>query len=167
MLHWKYSYRQRGCVSEMVDRARTKKQHMATAGLVTRCAYLVLLLAIAALQTHAQSPQPVGSVSDPVWTVSGGFGVWTIMRAEVARETSRTVSFAGTLGVHPMGFPAVETAVRIRIGPEGPVGPTYLMDMSLLGFLPGTQFANDAEPGLGVHLTVGRDDVDLRLQRVE
>jgi len=119
--------------------------------------WLAMVPAFAAAQTL---PAPAPSLSpsqDSDWTLSTGIGVWTLMRVEVAKEKAQGVSVAGALGLHPMGVPAVEVIIRRRLGPSGPEAGAYSVDLSALGFLPGTQFADDAEPGFGVHIMANHD----------
>ena len=90
------------------------------------------------------------------WTVSPGVGVFTLLRLEMARETDARTSSAFAVGVHPLAVPSLEALMRRQVGSRSATGAYSFVDVAALGFLPGTQFADGADPGVGAHLTWGR-----------
>jgi hypothetical protein len=90
-------------------------------------------------------------------TVSGGIGVVTVFRTEVAWEGTGSWAGGVALGVHPMGVPTPEVLVRYRPGNHrrGPYG--QLIELSAVRFIPGTQFGDETKPGFGFRLLTGGD----------
>lgn len=116
----------------------------------------MLVLAVSTSSLSGQERE-AGAANDRArWAISPGIGVFTLLRLEAARESDSRASIGFALGVHPMGLPSVEALVRRRVGVAAASGAYRFVDVAALGFLPGTQFADGALPGVGLHLTMGR-----------